>query len=71
MLCLEQNGEWLVGRHYLSAAAMEPLVEMRLHRDPTPERDEVGDLTQPEQPNDYLATESANSYTTSRDLTGG
>jgi putative transposase len=26
MLCLEQNDEWLVGRRYLSAAAMEPLL---------------------------------------------
>ena len=45
MLCLEQNDEWLVGRRYLSAAAMEPLLEKRLHRDTTPEREEVPELT--------------------------
>jgi putative transposase len=45
MLCLEQNDEWLVGRRYLSAAAMEPLLEQRLHRDTTPEREEVPELT--------------------------
>ena len=33
MLCLEQNDEWLVGRRYMSRAAMEPLLEKRLHRD--------------------------------------
>jgi len=33
MLCIEQNDEWLVGRRYLSAHAMEPLLEKRLHRD--------------------------------------
>ena len=33
MLCIEQNDEWLVGRRYLSAHAMEPLLEQRLHRD--------------------------------------
>jgi putative transposase len=44
MLCLEQNDEWLVGRRYLSAAAMEPLLEQRLHRD-TSEREEVRELT--------------------------
>jgi putative transposase len=45
MLCLEQNDEWLVGRRYLSAAAMEPLLEQRLHRDTTIEREEVRELT--------------------------
>jgi hypothetical protein len=45
MLCLEQNDEWLVGRRYLSAAAMEPLLEQRLHRDTTPEREEAPELT--------------------------
>jgi putative transposase len=45
MLCLEQNDEWLVGRRYLSAAAMEPLLEKRLHRDPTTEREEARELT--------------------------
>jgi transposase-like protein len=45
MLCLEQNDEWLVGRRYLSAAAMEPLLEKRLHRDPTPDHEEVRELT--------------------------
>jgi putative transposase len=45
MLCLEQNDEWLVGRRYLSAAAMEPLLEKRLHRNPTPDREEVPELT--------------------------
>jgi putative transposase len=44
MLCLEQNDEWLVGRRYLSAAAMEPLLE-RLHRDNTTEGEEVRELT--------------------------
>jgi putative transposase len=33
MLCIEQNDEWLVGRRHLSARAMEPLLEKRLHRD--------------------------------------
>ena len=32
MLCIEQNDEWLVGRRYLSAGSMEPLLEERLHR---------------------------------------
>jgi putative transposase len=45
MLCLEQNDEWLVGRRYLSAAAMEPLLEQRLHRDTSAEREEVPKLT--------------------------
>jgi putative transposase len=31
-LAIEQNDEWLVGRRYLSARAMEPLLEERLHR---------------------------------------
>jgi putative transposase len=41
MLCIEQNDEWLVGRRYLSARAMEPLLEKRLHRDTTAHREEV------------------------------
>jgi putative transposase len=45
MLCLEQNDEWLVGRRYLSAAAMEPLLEKRLHRDTDTDREEVPELT--------------------------
>ena len=45
MLCLEQNDEWLVGRRYLSAAAMEPLLEQRLHRDTTIEHEEARQLT--------------------------
>ncbi|MBD0282234.1 MAG: hypothetical protein ICV69_08585 [Thermoleophilaceae bacterium] len=45
MLCLEQNDEWLVGRRYLSAAAMEPLLEMRLHRDTTIDAEEARELT--------------------------
>jgi transposase-like protein len=45
MLCLEQNDEWLVGRRYMSAAAMEPLLEKRLHRDTTIDREEVPELT--------------------------
>ena len=32
MLAIEQNDEWLVGRRYLSAGSMEPLLEERLHR---------------------------------------
>jgi putative transposase len=44
MLCIEQSDEWLVGRRYLSAAAMEALLEQRLHRD-TSEREEVPELT--------------------------
>jgi hypothetical protein len=27
MLCIEQNDEWLVGRRYLSAGSIEPLLE--------------------------------------------
>jgi putative transposase len=45
MLCIEQNDEWLVGRRYLSAAAMEPLLEQRLHRDTNPNHEEVRELT--------------------------
>jgi hypothetical protein len=45
MLCLEQNDEWLVGRRYLSATAMEPLLEQRLHRDTTPDREDAPELT--------------------------
>jgi putative transposase len=45
MLCIEQNDEWLVGRRYLSAAAMEPLLEQRLHRDTTTDHEEVRKLT--------------------------
>ena len=41
------NDEWLVGRRYLSAASMEPLLEERLHR---PNDEEVLELTRPEQP---------------------
>jgi len=42
MLCIEQNDEWLVGRRYLSAGSMEPLLEERLHR---PDDEEVLELT--------------------------
>jgi putative transposase len=46
MLCIEQNDEWLVGRRYLSARAMEPLLEKRLHRDTDRQAKEVtGQLT--------------------------
>jgi putative transposase len=45
MLCIEQNDEWLVGRRYLSAAAMEPLLEQRLPRGTTTNREEVPELT--------------------------
>jgi putative transposase len=41
MLCIEQNDEWLVGRRYLSAGSMEPLLEERLHR---PHSEEVKQL---------------------------
>jgi len=41
MLVIEQNDEWLVGRRYLSAGSMEPLLEERIHR---PERGEVKEL---------------------------
>ena len=41
MLCLEQNDEWLVGRRYMSRAAMEPLLEKRLHRDTSLDPEEV------------------------------
>jgi putative transposase len=37
MLAIEQNDEWLVGRRYLSAGSMEPLLEERLHRYDTEE----------------------------------
>ena len=40
-LVIEQNDEWLVGRRYLSARAMEPLLEERLHR---PDEEEVPQL---------------------------
>jgi putative transposase len=42
ILCIEQNDEWLVGRRYLSAGSMEPLLEERLHR---PDSEEVLELT--------------------------
>jgi putative transposase len=42
MLCIEQNDESLVGRRYLSAGSMEPLLEERPHR---PEAEEVRELT--------------------------
>jgi putative transposase len=45
MLCLEQNDEWLVGRRYLSTAAMEPLLEQRLHREEALDGEEVPELT--------------------------
>jgi transposase-like protein len=41
MLVIEQNDEWLVGRRYLSAGSMEPLLEERLHRS---EQKEVKEL---------------------------
>ena len=41
MLAIEQNDEWLVGRRYLSAGSMEPLLEERLHR---PQEEEVKEL---------------------------
>ena len=44
MLCIEQNDEWLVGRRYLSLRAMESLLEERLHRDTTPDNEEVPEL---------------------------
>jgi putative transposase len=45
MLCLQQNDEWLVGRRYLSVAAMEPLLEQRLHPDSASGNEEVRELT--------------------------
>jgi putative transposase len=41
MLAIEQNDEWLVGRRYLSAASMGPLLEERPHR---PHDEEVLEL---------------------------
>jgi hypothetical protein len=41
MLGIEQNDECLVGRRYLSARAMEPLLEKRLHRETNPHAEEV------------------------------
>jgi putative transposase len=41
MLVIEQNDEWLVGRRYLSAGSMEPLLEERLH---CSEQEEVKEL---------------------------
>jgi transposase-like protein len=41
MLCIEQNDEWLVGRRYLSAGSMEPLLEERLHHANTEEVKEL------------------------------
>jgi transposase-like protein len=40
-VAIEQNDEWPVGRRYLSARALEPLLEERLHR---PEEQEVREL---------------------------
>ncbi|MFL5874488.1 MAG: transposase [Solirubrobacteraceae bacterium] len=42
MLAIEQNDEWLVGRRYLSAGSMEPLLEERPHRHDT--KEEVPEL---------------------------
>ena len=44
---IEQNDEWLVGRRYLSAGSMEPLLEERLHRHH--DEEEVPELKRPEQ----------------------
>jgi len=44
MLAIEQNDEWL-GRRYLSAGSMEPLLEERLHRHDTEQ--EVPELQPP------------------------
>ena len=41
MLCIEQNDEWLVGRRYLSAGSMEPLLEERLHHQDSEEVKEL------------------------------
>jgi putative transposase len=41
MLCIEQNDEWLVGRRYLSAGSIEPLLEERLQRPDTEEAREL------------------------------
>jgi hypothetical protein len=41
MLAIEQNDEWLVGRRYLSAGSMAPLLEERGHRQ---DEDEVREL---------------------------
>jgi putative transposase len=41
MLCIEQNDEWLVGRRYLSAGSIEPLLEERLDR---PDQEEAKEL---------------------------
>jgi putative transposase len=69
MLCLEQNDEWLVGRRYLSAAAMEPLLEQRLQRGTTPDHEEVPELSAARAAESLPTNVSVNSYTTSRDLT--
>ncbi len=41
MLCIEQNDEWLVGRRYLSAGSIEPLLEERLHQQDSEEAKEL------------------------------
>jgi putative transposase len=41
MLCIEQNDEWLVGRRYLSAGSIEPLLEERLHHQDSAEVKEL------------------------------
>ena len=41
MLCIEQNDEWLVGRRYLSAGSIEPLLEERLHQQDSEEVKEL------------------------------
>ena len=41
MLAIEQNDEWLVGRRYLSAGSMGPLLEERPHRQDTEEVPEL------------------------------
>ena len=42
MLAIEANDEWLVGRRYMSAGSLEPLLEERLQR---PNTEEVPELT--------------------------
>ena len=48
MLAIEQNDEWLVGRRYLSAASMGPLLEERPHRHTATRRSSSSN--RPEQP---------------------
>jgi hypothetical protein len=68
MLCLEQNDQWLVGRRYLSAAAMSRFSRSGSMATPPPTTGRSRSSQQSKQPATYQRR-GAYSDTTSRDLT--